>query len=172
MTEEQIQPILNDAFRFWMIRRCIRMLDCNRDRAEVIVQDVYLALWKTDRFDPSKSNIVTYACWRLRGIVAIQLDYESRRIRTCHLSDVVLAIHGDDTIHESRDWLNIDNKMQKVREFAAWGLTPTQRASVFETFIEGKLLKEVAQQHGHTRQAVHESRKHGMEKLQMQFAPA
>jgi len=63
------QAIATEAFWKFMMKIALPLLDYDWHLAEDFVQQTFVILWKTKRYDPEKSAPSTYAIRRLRGMI-------------------------------------------------------------------------------------------------------
>ncbi len=172
-SSSHLGPILNDGFRGWLISRCMYLCDCSLHDAEDIVQEVYLNLVRTKRFDPSKSKITTYAMWWLRGMIARRNNrITSKAAKALTVNSEVISDAADmrlepvgQRIEKSEQSLLKKEAYYHICYVSRKNLEPLQHDAIFDHGVNGKTFQEIGKRHGVSKQSAWWQYKFGVDWL-------
>lgn len=122
---------------FGTIVRIVR----NRERAEDLLQDVYLKVWKRAAgFDPDKGSPITWLCTIARNTA---IDDVRRAGRGKEIADDTLPEVVDEDIKPADDWLCHVEDCEALRRCME-ELKQDHRRSIHMAFFEGYSYSELA----------------------------
>lgn len=111
-----------------------------RDRAEDVLQDVYVKVWRrAARFDPSKGSPITWLCTIARNTALNDLRSNGRSLE---IADADLNVIADDA-KTADDWL-CDMEDNAALARCLEGLQKDQRRSIRLAFFDGFSHSELA----------------------------
>lgn len=142
-----LEPLFTEAFGRFLMKIALPLVDDNWHVAEDVVQHVFLALIKTQSYDPQRSKPSTYAVRRLRGAISHLLEAQRRHKRRLQrLKNVHPIHHVDKNVTEFRD--EVDLVRQSVSRL------DNRQSFVLCRFERGETLKDVSSKIGLSKQGV------------------
>ncbi|WP_437201971.1 sigma-70 family RNA polymerase sigma factor [Planctomicrobium sp. SH664] len=145
---ELLRTVMTPRGRNYLLEKATKWLNGDRDKAEDLVQETFLSLLKTTSYDPSKSNPITYAYWRLWGLMR-KLAYSQSGH---HRQPLPLK-------HEpvSRELVMSPERRENCEMMStALGSLPDRYARILRGKFNGDTQQEIAEQIGCTRHRVHQ----------------
>jgi RNA polymerase sigma-70 factor (ECF subfamily) len=129
---------LTSAKLFGTILRIVR----GRDRAEDLLQDVYVRVWrKASTFDPAKGTAMTWLCTIARNVALNDLRRERR---SAEISDEVLPEIKDEDLQPTDEWLCAKEEVLALADCLE-ALQSDHRRSIMLAYFEGYTHSELAE---------------------------
>jgi RNA polymerase sigma-70 factor, ECF subfamily len=134
--------ILYDRYGSLVYTLALKLLE-RRDEAEDLTQDIFLNLWKQDKFDPQRAKLSTYLCLLTRSRAIDRL--RSRQSEQKSIAKLQQNIIPETDLPTPLESITLTEEQTLVRESLAI-LTPQQRQILELSYYQGLSQSAIAAQ--------------------------
>lgn len=139
--QSQALPVLYQRYSSLVYRLALRILGHSQD-AEDLTQEVFLTLWRSRNYNPSRGSLSSYLTTLTRSRAIDKL--RSRGTKFKFLQRWGQLITAESTALSPVEWASFNQRSEQVK-IALAQLPPTQRQVLELAYFEGLSQSEIAQ---------------------------